>query len=399
MSFNKTTAGSILKQYVRTKLKDSAEREHPGLAMVPKDPNAGGLLVRQPIKYRHTSNAGHNAAKVFGRDSASGHKDFQIPLENLYGRAVIAGYIMDAAEGKDKAWADMKWEMKSGMEDAGNTLSRALWGDGSGKIGRILSGVATATVTLYNDGSIFNFEEGMIVDLHDTLTGTTVRALAGATELTVVSVDWDSNQVTFNGAPDTLVTGGADDDYIFVSGDKGLAPKGIAAFIPDTKPDSTPFLGVNREPSPRLYGLRRDCTGKAIDVALEEGVGQLGRFSKRATHVFMNPDRMTELSKALGNAKEYANSDKKGIIGFDAFEVRASGQRLEVWGDSDIPIDRVYCLNLMAWKLYSTNKIPRVLDHDGVFQRIQGEDNYEVRLGGYVGLGCEDPGANIVLKF
>lgn len=255
-------------------------------------------------------------------------------------------------------------EIDGAIHSAARSLAVAMYGTGSGKIGRIASGQTTATITLSDVESITNFEKGMTLVVSTADGGGSVKAGSAV----VTGLDRDLGTVTFGAALDTYIATVAANDYIFVQGDYDAKIKGLLAWLPSTAPGgSDNFFTVNRSSdASRLAGIRFDGSAMPIEEALIGAASRVAREGGKPNYCFVSYSKYADLEKALGSKIQYIDMKVNAEIMFRGITINGPRGPIKVTPDQNCPNDRAFMLQLDVWKLYSLGKAPKILDTDGL---------------------------------
>jgi hypothetical protein len=254
-------------------------------------------------------------------------------------------------------------------------------------------------LTLKYIEEVTNFEVGQVIVIYSAKTAGSLRISdTGVNSFEILNVDRVNGVLTLEGDHAVASTIAAN-DYIFVSGDRGLGISGLEAWVPYTAPTSTPFFGVDRSVDTRLGGLRKDGSALPIEEALIDADTMVAREGFAMDHYFMSHKKLGELKKALGSKVQYVDLKANASVSFRGVMVDGARGPIKCVADQSCPDNRIYGLKLDAWKLYSLGQAVRVLDTDGLqMLRQASDDGVEVRYGFYGNLGCKAPGANIVIN-
>jgi len=163
----------------------------------------------------------------------------------------------------------MTTEIDGVMRSVGDSISRNLYRDGSGAIGRINnSSFSTTALDLVTDMDSLNFEVGMVLQVSGTKSGGSVRS--GTLTVSAVNRGSSSNQITMSGNLSGW-SSVAQNDYIYQSGDYDGALTGLEGWLPATAPTSgDSFFGEDRSDDvSRLAGQRYDGSSGTILEALK----------------------------------------------------------------------------------------------------------------------------------
>jgi len=311
------------------------------------------------------------------------------------------------------------------------SLSRGVYGDGSGQIGTVGSLVGVDShdgdpltaiagnqiiITLGNTGDVVNFEVGQqLAFIANTAYG---NQKTGTNE--VIQVDRAAGKIVVT----TTSTGGnavAANDLIFMDGDLADSQanykriSGLDAWIPTTAPTAgDSFFGVDRSVDTRLSGHR--FTGATTDVyhAFVSASEVLGREGSKPDHIFCDYATYTSLMKEVTTAGTSNNNSTKtntGVrinmgmgqtleLGFTSIVIHLPTGPVSVIPDPDCPSNSAYLLKLSDWELASLGMAPQILDLDGnSFLRISDRDAMEIRLGFYGNVICKNAGNQSRIDF
>lgn len=405
MSLDMTSFDAALKQHYTDELVENLVYEdNPFLALIPKYEEFGGRNLPIPLIYGNPQgrSATFSNAQNRGGSTNSQLADFVLTRVKDYSIATIDNETLEASKGNANAFLEAATvEIDGAINSLTRSLAISLYRDGWGALGQRGS-LSTNTITLKQVEDVTNFEVGMVLKAGADKDTSALRS--GSAEIT--DVDRVDGTVTVDDA--SAISSFADDDFLFVEGDRGegssparLKISGLAAWVPDSSPSSTAFFGVDRTAdATRLGGLRSDATGKPIEEALIDAASLAAREGGKVDHCFMSYSKYAELEKALGSKVQYVDLRVTAEIGFRGIVINGPRGPIKVIPDQNCPNDRAYMLTMRTWKLYSLGKAVRVIDSDGLqMLRQASSDGVEVRYGFYGNLGCRAPGHNVVVKF
>lgn len=189
-----------------------------------------------------------------------------------------------------------------------------------------------------------------------------------------------------------------------------LCIAGLGAWIPSSAPSgSDSFFSQNRSVSPtKLAGLRFAGSSESIQDCLIDATNQLAAQSSEAGDpdvIFINPVSYQTLVKNLTGQGQYqmikAKVNEEVEISFKALVLPTANGEISIIQDRNCPSQTAYILTMKTWKLRSLGKIPQFLTFPGFYDMlgfpIPGADAVEIRVGGYLNLSCNAPGANAVV--
>lgn len=394
MTFDLTRASAILKErYPNEEVQRMSFKNRAFFAMVEKDENFTGELMKVPQQYGNPQNRSTKFSQAKAGTSSSSYEAFKIERVKNYSFASIDNETILATENDDGAFLRAaESEMDGAFESIANDLGQTIWGDGTHRIGQI-SAVNTTTkvITLTSEHDTVNFEKGMSLEFDAALTGTSVRS--GACQIT--AVDRENATVTYTG----VVSGIAANDYIFPAGDKNSALSGVGAWVPYGAGRATAlaaaYWGVTRTvDSTRLGGWYKDYSTLPIEEALSKFVALLGREGADPDIVFLNPMDWDELKRSLGSKVQYVNK-MIAQVGFQGIQIVGYNGVQEVYADRWVPYGYASVMQLNTWKLCSLGPVIRTFNTDGLLMlRSQTADGVDIQINSYSQLKCNAVGYN-----
>lgn len=399
MSLDMTAFDAALKvHYTDDRVQNMVYEDAPLLALLPKMEQFGGKNLPIPIWYGNSQNRSASFSTAVGQSSNESIEDFVLTRANDYSVAQIDNETMEASEGNANAFMEAA---KTAIDGALHTLSRslsiALYGTGSGKLGQLsaTSGVTTL-ITLSEPEDVVNFEKGMELVLSTANGGGSVKT--GSTIVT--GVDRDAGTVTVATSLATFTAVGAVNDYIFAKGDYDAKIKGLLAWIPSTAPSSSAFFGVDRtQDATRLGGIRFDGSAMPIEEALVKAASRAAREGAKPDKCFISYSKYADLENSLGSKVQYVDLKATAEISFRGIQINGPRGPIQVVPDANCPNDRAFMLCMKTWKLYSLKKVPRIIDSDGLkMLRQSTADGVEIRAVYRAQLGCNAPGHNVNIK-
>lgn len=387
-----TSFSSSLKQlYTKEKIENLVYADNPLYAMLSKYEKFMGKNMVIPVIFGNNQGASADFVTAKANKTSGKIKDFTITRNKEYGVASIDNETMEASVGDANAFLEaFTFQLDGTLQNVGRALAVAVYGPGTGKIGKVLS-ISTLTITLDQAEDVTNFEVDMKLNFSTANGGGTVKA----TEPTITNVDRNAGTIIV-----TDVTGLAAADFIFRDGDYDNKLKGLQAWMPATV-TATAFFGMDRSvDSSRLGGIQISGTNKPIEEALIEAASRIAREGGKPTHAFMSYAKYADLEKALGSKVQYIDLKANAEIGFRGIQVNGPRGVIRVLPDQNCPADKCFLLQLDTWKLYSLGPAPKLLNLDGLKSlREDQSDSVEIRVGAYAQLACNAPGWNGVIQF
>jgi hypothetical protein len=191
--------------------------------------------------------------------------------------------------------------------------------------------------------------------------------------------------------------------YAFRDGDFGGSGAnrimlGLGAWIPSSDPSATTFEGVDRTADiARLSGVRLTST-EVANLSLEQRVKKLvtrmrGRnFGPGPTDIYLNPEKWQALADSLeSRGTREIGSDAK--FNYDSIKLAVAGKRVEIFADPFCPYASMWALHMPSIKLAAYDKIPHVLNGDGLeMLRLSTSNDYEHWIQAYPAFCVSAPG-------
>lgn len=402
-----TTHDQILKTlYPQKDVKRLMYENAPVLAMLKKMTNFKGKNLVLALRYGHTAGVSKRFEKAKGNKKPTKWGAFTVTRSKQYSLYSVEQELIEAAGDDFGAIVEAYKEEVDGALDAFNrAVAVAVFGNGGGAIGRIksTSTLASQTITLDAEADIINFEVGQALECATT-DGTSGSVLVG--QVTVAAVDPDAATITIEEATWSGAIGGlTTTSYLFTSGDFGQAPKGLAAWIPETAPvvgvDS--FFGQDRGKHPtRLAGVRVVGTDRNCEDAIKLLLKKIWIHGGRPDVVVVHPDRFLDMETTLGAKVMYCDVSASDMpqVGFKAIRIIGPSGEVKVVADPQCPPAVGYALQMNTWSLRSAGEFPIVKPKFGDKMVVESDaDAFEGRIVAYYQIMCDAPGYNGRVSF
>ena len=266
----------------------------------------------------------------------------------------------------------------------GINLFRTRWGE----LGRCAtSGAASATMQFTDKSAIYGVFKGQRHVFSSSLNGALLRV---GGYLTVLSVDYGANLITYTANTNTITSLTAN-DYIFQSKSRedsvtptALCPVGLPTLVPNVTPTVGDSLyGVDRSVAPtQLAGHRVNASGIGMVDALIRAVSLVSNIGHGNNLIAVcSIENMESLSIQLESYKvQDLNKPGTATIGQDSIRVKFDGVTCEVFSSFACLSSEIYVGDPSALVLKSIGTVPRVDDLDGNSAlRMQSVNGIEVR--------------------
>jgi hypothetical protein len=400
MGLDLTSFAPALKTlYPPDKIEKLIYSDKPILALMPKDEGFYGDSSKETLMYGNPQNISATFATAQAQSSNSEYKAFLLTRVKKYGFGFVDNEtILASSNDKGAFLRALSEEMDNAISGVSQAIAVDLTRDGTGAIGQRAS-ISTNTVTFSSPEDARNFEVGMTVIAASAKSGGSLRT--GSTTVAAV----DSGAGTIELASAAAISGFADNDYLFRSGDRGLCMSGMQAWLPyDSRASAlaATFFGVVRSANPtRLGGVSDDLSTLPIEQALSRAVTLVEAEGGSPDYGFMCFEDFEDLRNALGSKVYFqevttnASQTKYGSVGFTGIKVHGSKGPVTILADRTVPAGRLFLTTSKTWKLRSLGPIVDVFDTDSLpFLRQASADGIQIILTSYGNLVCRAPGYN-----
>jgi len=311
----------------------------------------------------------------------------EITAKKLYARVEIDRETIKAALKDEGSFVRATKEVvKKGVESYMRNLSRILFSDGSGALGTVAS-IATDTCTL-SSGAFkeADLEEGDLVDIKKA-DGTDVTPDNSPLEITSVEIQANGDaEVVISGAG---AAGVVATDIIYMQGSKDNDPTGLKKAV-------TSSAGVN------LYEITTDRKWSSVDVDAASASISTDLLNKLMLNVEKKCGKTPNLLvtsyvqyekilNILEDQKSYTVSTRAGLktksgadVSFTGIEFMSTSGPVGIFPERFCADDEVFALNDNHIHIFHRPDFGWFDDDGSVFMRLQDEDAYEARYGGYL---------------
>lgn len=416
MAVTTTTIDYALKQvYTSRDLENAVYKKNPLLALMRKEGGFTGRAHIHGVRYRDSLARSVTFAGAQARAAANGvapsapggdqgfssgvqfvvtrRKEYQI--YTLEQEAILAG-----RDDKGSLIRTLSTEVDSALNNLGRTMAIALYGDGSGSLGQVLS---VAGTTIGVGEAVTHIENGLELV---TSTGSTKTAILrnSGTGCYVTSVNRSAGTFVINANTDTITVG----DWLFVKGDRQVAAittnsqylkvSGLDAWNPVTTPSGgESFYGIDRSvDATRLAGQRIDISALGPEEGYVTALAAAAREGADPSHIFTSYTDEKNLKLALGSRVE-TEYMTVGDVGFESTKMRGPNGPVSITPDMNAPVGYARILQLDTWALKYLGDFINTADLDGAkLAREYQADRFEGRLSFYGNVVCYNPDKNMV---
>lgn len=364
--------------------------------------NAQGLGATVPKAQQGSQQGAATGGNVYGRKWQVLFGDYSASVE-------IGDKVMKASRNNAGAFLrNQSVEIDSLYNAWGDTFSTYLYSNGGQSVtpGSFTLG-GSGVCTLANADDVANIEVGqiLVVSANDGSSSAHVLIVGSAVGY-VVAVNRNAGTFTVSatsGGAGGTPTNWTGTMYGFRDGDFGGASAnriflGLGAWIPAADPSATVFEGIDRTLDiARLSGVRlsaAEVSGLGIEQRLKKLVTRMrGRnFGPGPTDIYLNPEKWQALADSL-ESRGYREIGGSATFNYDKLTIAMGGKKVEIYADPFCPYSTAFALNMDTIKLASYEKIPTVINGDGLnMLRKTSSNDYEHRLQAYPAFCIASPG-------
>ena len=329
-----------------------------------------------------------------------------ITAKKMYATVEIDRETIKAALADEGAFVRATKEVvKKAVESFNRNLSRALFNDGSGKLGSTVavdaSDAKAALLAADSDGHIVvpiasmkeaNFEERDLIDVEVSSSassggGTTISGVE------IVAVDPDNSTITLSSTK--VVLGNFEDGSgnlqsadLFMQGSKNNDPEGLKGVL-DATTGSKYSVPIKR----RFKAVQEAAGGNAISTDLLNKVMLKIKKScgKSPNLIVCSYKQYEKILNLLEDQKRYQVNTRAGLksksgadISFSGVEFMSIDGPIGIFPERFIEDDRIYLLNDAHVHMYHRPDFGWFDDDGTIFLRKADSDAYEARYGGYL---------------
>jgi hypothetical protein len=351
--------------------------------------------------------AGGYGAKLLPQGNPSLVEQAVITAKKHYSRVFVDREGLKAASSSKGAFQTyLAFPVKKTVEDYMRNMSRILFGDGTGVLGRgagatnVTGNGSTATpyvvVMRASDFNVANFEEKSIVQVvtglnaGDNLGGSAEGGDSITNLLTIVAVNKATRAISLVGTSSHLAG--------LVAGPSPFAT--TSGLVPQRSylAEAQGLSGVLMKTSGTLYGLTVQRRWQAIQVdggasgivvdMMNDVMLQVEQACGEAPNLIVcNYNQYRKILAQLEDQKRYnlPNKNVKGHLGFSGVEYMGTSGSVGIFVDRFCPEDKIFFLNdKYMHRYHRPGGAEWFQDDKTVFLRTVDEDVLEARYGAYM---------------
>ena len=378
-----TTLADIIKTQYAPVVGEMINHSTPILDRIGKDyDSVQGKDFTIPLHYGR--NEGIGARGEGAQLPAAGNQSYKasvLPMRYQYGRFQITGQTIKATRNNEGAYRKaVRSEMEGLANDMCDSISRQLFGDGSGLLATLASsGSGTSTVVV---DSTAKLRVGMPVDIIVKTTGAATAGLAGTSVATIT----DGTTFTISG---TLAGSPAATYGVYIAGSRDLEMMGLGGIVSAT----TTVQGLDVSSYPWWVATVQGNSGTAraiSDTILQKALDTLTQNSNgKPSAMYTTYGVRRAYQSILAAQKQFVNTMTL-TGGFDTIAYNG----LPIIPDKNAPSGKIFVVDESKLKFYRMSDNGGEdnglfwLEEDGnMLKYVTGYDAYEAILCLYSNLG------------
>jgi len=302
-----------------------------------------------------------------------------VPLKNLYGTIEVSDKALKASRETSGAFVNLvNAEMEGLIASAKQNFSRMLFGDGTGKLCKIVTGVNDY---VYKVDTVKEYFVGMHVTI--PIAG---PVLDDSRDLYIVAVDKAKSEITFDREVFDPINGAT--VYVFGSKDNELC--GLGAIF-----DSDVLYGYKKSDEPYFAPYKASAGGTLTEEQLTDVLDYMEEnFNSRINMIICSFKTRKKIAALIADNRRVVNSTD-AHTGFGVVTVND----VPVYADKYCPDDRILFLNTDDFSLNQLCDWEWLEDESGkILKQVQGKAAYGATLVKYAELICKKPCGQAMLS-
>ncbi len=399
MSTNLTTISNILKdQYLPALKNQITTAPSPFMELIKKVPLTTGGKITAVAPFG--INGGFGFGTEGGSTPSSGtraYKRFEVEPVDMYVDIRISDKTVKLANQSGALLSALDDEVMGSYESAKWNVSRALFGDGTGKLCTISASASAegGKLTLsVNDTA--RLIEGLTVDLYTyATTASPDGELAEKNSaLRVIEVDRSKNTVTLE-APDSAGTNAASTavlnyGFLTVQGSYNKELTGLKAIF---DPSVKTIYGYTKKESPFVVPLTVDANHLISDTVIYDAVKQASDYRNGSIDlVMMGDDAFRAYQNYMRDNNVVVCEKAEFVGGASGYKVLVGSRTVTVVNERLVPKAEAWCVDTSAFSFVHLDFDFCDYGNSGIFQLIPGTSYYRALLASYGNLICKNPG-------
>lgn len=365
MAFDLSAANAVLKEDYLGPVREQLNNENYLIKkLVENKQEATGKRFFVPLHYGRNNGVGYRAEGARLPDAGNQkYKESTANVKYLYGSIEITGPTIKAMRNDKGAFIRaVESEMKGLTRDLKDQRARALFGDGTGRIGTFAVNTSSNEITV---DKIKYFQVGMNIDIVNASGTVTVS------NRQITNIDRATKKITISGAPVTT----AATDYAVVTGDLNNEPMGLGGIM---NPSLT-LQGIDPAANPwwKPSVIANGSTNRPISQQLMRQALDLSELEGGKVDIISSSYGVRAAYEALLQQNVRYVNPMKLEGGFEALEFDGKPIIVDRYHESN----RMFFLDMDEIDLYQLSDFDWMEDDKGaVLSPVPGYDKYAATM-------------------
>jgi hypothetical protein len=400
MSANLNTISNIIKEQYLPVLKNNINVEpSPFLEMIKKEPlTSDKVTAVAPV--------GINGGFGFAADGESApksgarnYKRFELEPVNMYVDFRISDKTVKLANDGNALLDALDEEIASGYEAAKWNISRALFGDGTGKLCNLLSASdpfgENDAHNIISVDDCTNLIEGLTVDIYtyssaSTSTPTLSDKNKGAR---IILIDRNEKKIVLESEKLSVTvrsTSAESFGFLVVQGSYKKELTGLKAIFDETNES---IYGCSKVENPFLVPMTVDAEKSLTDTLIYDVVKKAHDFRNSKINLVMMGDAAFKAYQTYMRENRAISCEKACFTGGAAgYKVMVGDREVTVINERRVPPTEAWCVDTDAFRFIALDFDFCNFGSDGIFHLAPGTSYYRALLASYGNLICKNPG-------
>lgn len=281
-------------------------------------------------------------------------------------------------------------EVESSYQSAKWNVSRALFGNGSGKLATLKAEV-TATATTIKVDAVDKLIEGLMIDIYAPSTETPAVKCARIKSINRVPTDGAYTVTLTAQAGGAAANGG----FITVQGSYNREITGLGAIFDHVACPT--IYGLSKADHEYLKPYTQDAGNELNDMVLYDGVKYARDYKNAKIDLIMMGDSAFRAYRQylIESQVTVVNANRKFTGGAAGITVLVGDQQVDVVNERFVPADKAWGVDTTAFKFHRTPFDFATYNGSSAFELIDGSSIYRALLASYGELVCKNPGGCI----
>lgn len=380
---NMSLASQALKRFYLPGIQVQLNESTPILAVMDRDKTSvSGEKVVMALRYGRQGGVGMRADDGnLPTPNSRKTKQAEWVTKNIFAQIQISDKTMKASRNNQGAFINLLTaDLEDAMTDTKDSVSRQMFGDGTGKLAVTTVTAASTAVTVNTTQYL---AEGMLVDVVNPSDGVVKHS-----EIEITAVNDITNVVTLQ----TAVTTDAD-DVLVAAGNWGSELTGFGAVF---TPGNT-LYNIDRNLFPFFNPTVKTLAGGGEEMSEILIQNMIDDCEKKVG------GKVNFLSGSYGVRRAYQNLllATKQII--QPMELKG-GYNVLTYNGMPFTVDKyassgtLYGLDMTTWKMYHMDDFQWLDDDGAILSRVAGKPVWSATLARYCDIGCNKPKGNFKLS-